>query len=195
MPETPHETQAHLSDRDRWNTKFLAGEGQLTEPDPLLIEACSALAPGAALDLAGGAGRQALWLAQRDWRVTLADVSDEGLTLARQRAENSGVSLALRRESAAETIAWASQPGQPRFDLITVFLFLMREQFGALPGLLAPGGTLVYKTYTSDHPRFTEGHSLRYALDPGELAAAFPALETVLSRETSGIAEFVGRLR
>jgi tellurite methyltransferase len=194
MPEAPHETQAHLSDRDRWNSKFLAGEAQLTEPDPLLVEACSALAPGAALDIAGGAGRHALWLAQRGWRVTLADVSDEGLTLARQRAEKSGADLAVRRETAAETVAWASQPVQPRFDLITVFLFLMRGEFPALPRLLAPGGTLVYKTYTSDHPRFMQGHSLRNALGPGELAAAFPALETVLSRETGGVAEFVGRL-
>jgi hypothetical protein len=40
------------SDRERWNAKFLAGEAQSAEPDPLLPEACSALSPGSALDLA-----------------------------------------------------------------------------------------------------------------------------------------------
>jgi tellurite methyltransferase len=193
MPDASHDAQDQQSDRDRWNAKFLAGEGQLTDPDLLLTEACSGLAPGAALDLAGGAGRHALWLALRGWSVTLADVSDEGLALAARKAEETGVALTIRREPAADTVAWARQSGSPRFDLITVFLFLMRDEFPALPGLLAPGGTLVYRTYTSDHPRFTRGHSLRNALHPGELAAAFPALETVLSREAAGIAEFVGR--
>jgi len=40
------------------------------------------------------------------------------------------------------------------------------------------GATLVYKTYTTDHVRFTEGHSPRYALKPGELREAFAGLET-----------------
>jgi tellurite methyltransferase len=195
MPDAPHHLQGPVSDRDRWNAKFLAGEAQLTEPDPLLVEACAGIAPGHALDLGGGAGRHAIWLAQRGWRVLLADVSDQALALAAQRASEAGVTLSRRRESAAETVAWAREPGSPRFDLICVFLFLVREHFPALPGMLAPGGVLAYKTYTSDHPRFTQGHSLRNALQPGELALAYPALETVLSREAGGIAEFVGRAR
>jgi tellurite methyltransferase len=195
MPDALHNTQAQLSDRDRWNAKFVAGEAQLTEPDPLLVEACAGLDPAHALDLGGGAGRHALWLAERRWRVVLADVSDEGLALAADRASAAGVALTLRRESAAETLAWARRPGSPRFDLVCVFLLLVRDQFAALPSLLAPGGLLVYKTYTSDHVRFTQGHSLQYALHPGELASAFPALETVVSRESEGVAELVARLR
>lgn len=195
MPERPDNAQAQPSERDRWDAKFAAGEAQLSDPDPLLVEACAGLAPGRALDLGGGAGRHAIWLAQHRWHVVLADVSDEGLALAAQRASEAGVTLTLRRESAAETVAWAQQPGLPRFDLVCVFLFLVRDQFPALPVLLAPGGLLVHKTYTSDHVRFTQGHSLQYALDPGELACAFPGLETAVSRETNGIAEFVGRAR
>jgi tellurite methyltransferase len=176
--------------RERWNTKFLAGEAQSLEPDPLLVEACATLTPGRALDLAGGAGRHALWLAQRGWNVVLADLSDEGLTIAAQRAAAARLSLALRRESAAETLAWA--PTQP-FDLITVFWCLLRDSFAALPQALTPNGLLLYKTYTTDHDRYTEGHSLSTALDPGELRAAFPALTTILYRETSGVAELCAR--
>lgn len=183
------------SDRERWNAKFLAGEAQLTDPDPLLVEACAGGAPGTALDLGGGAGRHAIWLAQRGWRVVLADVSDEGLALAEKKATEAGVTLTRRRESAADTVAWAREPGSPRFDLVCVFLFLVREQFSALPDLLTPGGLLIYKTYTADHVRFTQGHSLQYALDPGELARAFPALETVVSREANGMAELIARAR
>ncbi len=178
------------TDRDRWNAKFLRREAQSVNPDPLLIEACSTLPPGRALDLAGGAGRHALWLAERRWNVTLADVSDEGLAIAARRAAEARVTLDLRRESAQETLAWArSEP----FDLIIVFWCLLRDEFPVLPLALTSGGLLVYKTYTSTHARYTEGHSLSTALHPGELATAFPALATVLSRESDGIAEIVAR--
>ena len=183
-------------ERERWNAKFQAGEAQLTEADALVVEACAGRPAGSALDLGGGAGRHALWLAERGWRTVLADVSDEGLRLAAQRAEERGVALTLRREGADETVAWALRSGaEVRFDLIVVVWFLAREDFAALPRMLAPGGVLVYKTYTTDHVRFTEGHSPRYALKPGELGSAFAGLETVVWRETDGVAEFVGRRR
>jgi hypothetical protein len=178
------------ADRERWNSKFLAGEAQLVEPDPLVVEVCSDLTPGRAVDLAGGAGRHAVWLAGHGWEVTLSDISDEGLAIAGRRSEEAGRTLALRRESAGETVAWAAH--QP-FDLIVVVWCLLREQFPALPAALAPGGALLYKTYTSDHPRYAEGHSLRTALHPQELGTAFPGLETVLYREVDGVAEFVAR--
>lgn len=185
-----------MNDRERWNAKFAAGEAQLAEPDPLLLETCSGLPPGSALDLAGGAGRHAIWLAQHGWRVLLTDVSDEGLALAARRSAEAAAALTFRRETVDETIAWATQFQDVydlRFDLVTVFLFLAREHFAALPQLLAPGGRLVYKTYTSDHRRFQEGHSLAYALHPGELGTAFPSLETILHRESDGIAELVAK--
>ncbi|MGC2298580.1 MAG: class I SAM-dependent methyltransferase [Acidobacteriaceae bacterium] len=178
-------------DRVRWNAKFLAGEAQSVEADPLLLEVCAHLTPGRALDLAGGAGRHAVWLAQRGWDVILSDISDEGLAIAAKRATESGVTLTLRREPAAATLAWAS--ANDPFHLIVVFWCLLRDHFLALPGLLAPNGLLVYKTYTSAHARYTEGHSLQTALDPGELNKAFPTLQTLLYRETNGVAELVAR--
>src|ERR1700691_1523443 len=142
VPHARHRTTM-TDDRERWNAKFLAGEAQSVEPDPLLLEVCPDTTPGRALDLAGGAGRHALWLAQRGWDVVLSDISDEGLAIAASRATESGVTLALRRESAAETLVWASA-NEP-FDLIVVFWCLLRDHFPALPGLLAPSGLLVYK--------------------------------------------------
>jgi len=184
-------TSQTSADRERWNAKFLAGEAQLSEPDPLLVEVCADLKPGRALDLAGGAGRHALWLAERGWEVVLADVSDEGLAIASKRAEHAGVTLATRRESADDTLAWAA--ARHRFDLMVIVWCLLRDQFPALPSALARGGTLLYKTYTSDHARYSEGHSLRTALHPGELRSAFPSLKTILYREANGVSELVAR--
>lgn len=197
---------AGTTERERWNAKFLAGEAQRTDPNRLVVEACSGLKPGRALDLAGGAGRHALWLAERGWRVTLADVADEGLAVARKRAAEAGIpiaqdqgggepeagSIAMRREAAEATVEWARAEGK-RFDLIVVVRVLLRELFPDLPRLLAPGGTLVYMTFTSEHARFAEGKSTRYALRPGALRGAFPALTTVVDREEDGEAGLVAR--
>lgn len=181
-------------DRGRWNAKFIAGEAQLVDPDSFLIEICADLRPGSALDLAGGAGRHAIWLARHGWRVVLSDVSDEGIALSRQRCAEASVAVDLRRESLAETVAWASASGV-HFNLITIFWFLAREAFDSLPALLAPGGMLVYKTYTAENARFANGKSTHFALHPDELRTAFPALETVLYREADGVSELAARTR
>ena len=182
------------TDRERWNTKFAGGEAQLTDPDSFLIEVCADLRPGSALDIAGGAGRHAIWLTRHGWRVVLSDVSDEGIALATQRCAAAGVHVDLRRESLDETIVWATAAGV-HFNLITVFWFLAREYFDEIPKLLAPGGMLVYKTYTSENARFGGGKSTQYALRPDELRTAFPALETVLYREAEGVSELAARAR
>lgn len=52
------------------------------------------LPPGArVLDLGGGPGRYALWLAARGHRVTLADLAPALLTIARERAATAGLPL------------------------------------------------------------------------------------------------------
>jgi tellurite methyltransferase len=68
--------------RARWDLKYEQGLPSLTEPDPFFIFAYESVVKpsfpngGEALDLAGGLGRHALWLASRNWRVTVVDVSD-----------------------------------------------------------------------------------------------------------------------
>ena len=45
------------------------------------------------LDLGGGPGRYAIWLAEHEYRVTLADVSPELLAIARERIDAAGVEV------------------------------------------------------------------------------------------------------
>jgi 2-polyprenyl-3-methyl-5-hydroxy-6-metoxy-1,4-benzoquinol methylase len=179
------------TDRERWNAKFLAGEAQSVDPDSLLVEVAGSLSPGRALDLAGGAGRHALWLAQSGWTAVLTDVSDQGLSIATHRAVAASVPLTTRRESAAETLAWAKD--HP-FDLILVVWCLVRDCFAALPSALAPGGTLVYKTYTSAHTRYSEGHALiEDSVERRECGSQLAGIERSVYRESNGVAELVAR--
>jgi hypothetical protein len=112
------------------------------------------------------------------------------VSLPDQRRKEPERDEALRRESAAETLAWTHKQGR-RFDLIAVFWLLLREQFAVLPSLLPPGGLLIDKTFRFEHRRFAAGGSTRFALHPGELGASFPGLATILYREDNGIAELV----
>ena len=74
-------------DRLYWNQRF-GEEGWHTEPSTFLLS-LDAILPysGTALDIAGGPGRNALWLAERGLDTTLLDISDTGLGMAQQSLE------------------------------------------------------------------------------------------------------------
>ena len=81
-----------------WDERYAATELVWSaEPNRFVAEVCTGLAPGRALDLAAGEGRNAIWLAQRGWDVTATDFSRVGLEKGRRIAEHAGV---------AERIAW-----------------------------------------------------------------------------------------
>lgn len=192
-------------ERERWNLKFAEGSNATEVPDtffidayqdyvdPLLGEASGKLA----LDVASGAGRHGLWLAERAWRVTLADIAGQAFELAHRRAAGRNLAVEflefdLATVHSAQAEGWAS-----RFDLILVFFYLQRDLFPVLVDALAPGGLLVYKTYTTLQRRFGAGPaSPEHLLEPGELRQAFPALSLLYYRETvreRGVAELVAR--
>ena len=58
-----------------WDEHYADPANRNWEPEPLLVEAAEFLAPGRALDLACGTGRNALYLVSLGWRVTAVDRS------------------------------------------------------------------------------------------------------------------------
>jgi tellurite methyltransferase len=193
---------ADEADRARWNDLYRDRSHRSLEPDSSFVESYFAhIAPlfagrsqKSALDLAGGVGRNAFWLAAQGWQVTLSDLSDEAARLATAHADATGLPVTVRRESAAETLAWSQHQGC-RFDLILLLYYLDRQLFPALRGALAPGGLLYMKTRTEAHPRFARGsRHPEYYLRPNELGSAFAGLRTVHSREEKGLAELLARL-
>ena len=126
-------------DRQKWNARYADPTAAPSEPSRLVV-ALAAWLPrsGTALDLAGGAGRHAIWLAQRGLTVTLADVSETGLRLADERASAAGVRIATLPID-LETEPFPSGP----WNLIFSFHYLWRPLFAAYPEALAVGGLLV----------------------------------------------------
>ena len=60
-----------------------------------------------------------------------------------------------------------------QFAGVIVSNYLYRPILPKLPGLLAPGGILLYETFMTGHERFGQPSNPDYLLQPNELLAAF----------------------
>ena len=194
--------QMEIDEKTLWDKKYSEGSHSSLAPDPFLLsvhsEFLSVLAPGSALDVAGGVGRHAIWLAERGWRVKLVDISDVGIAQAQQNAARSAPASAIITE--LRDLNTAQDLGCELFDLVMVFFFLQRELFPALISALKPGGHLIYKTYTTEQQRFSGGNGgpthPMFLLQPNELLHAFSSLRVLDYHETvkeKGIAELLAR--
>ena len=185
-----------LEDQSRWNARYKESPSSWIEPDTFLVSAyhefLADARPGRALDLAGGAGRNAVWLAQRGWRVKLIDISDVALSLAREKlvsAERGSSSSSQPRASAVpfgdlETgivdLNSVDHLGTEIYDLVIAFYFLRRALFPAITRALKPGGTLIYRTYTLDRMKVSGGPSdPKYLLQANELLHAFKSIRVL----------------
>jgi tellurite methyltransferase len=151
--------------------------------------------PGLALDIAGGVGRHAIWLAQHGWRVKLLDIAEVGIKQAEKNAKRAGTSRSISAEVC--NLNTMHDLGREQYDLVVVFFFLQRELFPALLAALKPGGTLIYKTYTTEQKTFGTGPSHpMFLLEPNELLDAFSTMRVLHYHETisqKGLAELVAR--
>jgi 2-polyprenyl-3-methyl-5-hydroxy-6-metoxy-1,4-benzoquinol methylase len=67
---------AKLNPAAFWNKKYRTDEWVYTKVENRFVrELCEALEPGTAIDLAGGEGRNSMWLAKRGWTVENIDFS------------------------------------------------------------------------------------------------------------------------
>ena len=186
-----------------WDKKYSENSHSSLDPDPFLVsvndEFLAGRPPGIALDIAGGVGRHAIWLAQRGWRTRLIDISDVGIKLAEKNASRALGPVAKEFLITTEVADLDSVQGfgREQYDLVLVFFFLQRELFPALVAALKPGGFLIYKTYTTEQKNFAGGPSHpMFLLEPNELLHAFSSLRVLHYHETiqeKGVAELVAR--
>src|SRR5687767_5551461 len=150
-------------DRLKWNLKWKE-RGSPGEPSPFL-RSLGELLPsrGTALDVAGGAGRHALWLAAHGLAVTLVDIAEDALAIARAAAGEAGLALTTR----ALDLDLQPLPAGP-FDVILVFHFLDRRIYAELGARLTPGGVAVVVHQTKKNLERHASPSARYLLEPGE---------------------------
>src|SRR6516162_6343047 len=94
--------------RIEWDRRYDEGSHQSLTSDPFLASAYDQFVAlnlkyvGRALDLAGGVGRHALYLAERGWVVTLMDISEVALHRARRMAEQREVHISTEHVDLTE---------------------------------------------------------------------------------------------
>ena len=111
--------------RDDWNARYAQKELLWTAaPNRRFAEEVAGLAPGRALDLACGEGRNAVWLAERGWEVTGVDFSDVALAKAAELAASRGVEVEW---VVADVLEYEPEPHA--YDLVAVlYLQLPRDE-------------------------------------------------------------------
>lgn len=186
--------------RDRWNQKYreAAGTEIWTIPDDFLLKAFAeyiqpAFPPGGrALDFAGGAGRNAIWLAKQGWEVTLIDFSDTGVDQARQSAGPLASSIHFVVDDLTRYKA-----SQTQYDVVMAFFFLERATFAEMVRTVRPGGLLIYKTHTTAQMNLEGGpKNPEHLLVPGELRELAEGMRIMHYREAvakKATAELVAR--
>jgi SAM-dependent methyltransferase len=165
-------------DAQGWDRRYAAEERVFSSgPNPIVERALSQLPPGRALDLAAGEGRHALWLAEREWRVTAVDFSEVGLEKGRAEAGRRGLDVEWVLDDAYRYV-----PPAGSFDLVLIVHFHPRPAdrervFAAAVDALVPGGHLLVvgrhvDDIGRDGGRGPRDPGLRYR--PEELAESLP---------------------
>jgi tellurite methyltransferase len=155
---------------EKWDQRYRAGQQLSEPPSPLVQRFVADLAPGTALDLASGPGRNALYLAERGWRVTAVDGSPTAISKLRER--NAAIDARIADLERGE---FQIQPDS--YDLICDCLYLQRDLFPQIKAGVRKGGLAIVIA------RLTRVH-------PGELRAYFDDWNILHYREQE-VAELV----
>jgi 2-polyprenyl-3-methyl-5-hydroxy-6-metoxy-1,4-benzoquinol methylase len=167
-------------EREDWNRKHgEAGPLFGVDPNRFLVAEVDGLVPGSALDLACGAGRNAVWLAELGWAVTGVDFSDVAIENARGLAAERGVEVEWVRADVRE---WVPEPAA--FDLVVIMYLQIpveerRLVHGRAAAGVAPGGTLLVVGHDRENLASGTGgpQDARVLLDADEVVDELDGLE------------------
>jgi tellurite methyltransferase len=194
------------SDARSWDERYLAGEFGHREPDAFVMDAHkNYLAPvlpvgSTGLDLAGGAGHHAIWLAQRGWRMTLVDTSNVALEIAAKKigSQSPRDEIEIVHAAASEALERFRETHR-QFGFVLVSFFLERNLLPLLPELLISGGLLLYRTYTVENERLGNPRgprNLDFLLRPQELLEVYRRMRILHYNETvaeKGVVELIAQ--
>jgi len=130
-------------EREDWDRRWLECGLHFDEVNRVLADEVEGLPPGRALDLGCGAGRSAIWLAERGWEVTGVDFSRVALERARRLARARGVVIDWVEEDLR-----TYEPPESSFDLVLVLYVHLpaqerRKVLRRVTAALRPGGALL----------------------------------------------------
>jgi SAM-dependent methyltransferase len=153
----------------------------MSSPSSWLVQHAGLLPrQGRALDVASGRGRHALWLAERGLTTLAIDRDSEAIRELNEAAHERRLPL---RAEVGDLEGEVTPFHGSAFDVIVVVHYLHRPLFPALIAALAPGGLLVYETFTRAQAARGKPTNPDFLLEDGELLELVRPLEVLTSRE------------
>lgn len=176
-------------DRTRWDEAHLARAAELGEPGPpthFMSRADLLASAETALEVACGAGRASVWLAEQGLRVTGCDVSPVAIEQASMLAHERGVA-----ERCDFVVADLDDglPSGPAVDLVLCHLFRDERLYSAFLERVRPGGLLAIAVLSE-----VGAEPGRFRAAPGELRTAFAShadigdIDIIDADESDGVA-------
>ncbi len=157
--------------------------GSGLEPARLLVENVELLPKGRALDVAMGAGQNAIFLAKMGFDVEGVDISAEAVNTALSSARNAGVTIRVQIADLEDN--YHVEKGI--YDVIICFNYLQRSLIPQIKDGLRKGGMVVYETFIVDQTQFGKPRNPDYLLKHNELLNMFRNFRCLYYRE--GIVE------
>lgn len=165
------------TERDAWEARHR--EATPGAPEPSLIEMLPLMPRGLALDVAAGAGRHAIALAQAGFRVVAVDYALTAMRLVGEAARRA-------RWPIMPVVAdlEAGLPFRPgSFDAVVNLNFLDRALVPLLKGALRRGGMLLFDTFLIDQAAVGHPRDPRFLLRHYELREMLSDMELLRYRE------------
>jgi tellurite methyltransferase len=166
-------------DRNKWNQRYAEDSYHKNNPVTLLENWLPQLPVGRALDVACGAGRNALHLAQAGYQVDAIDISAEGLNQARQKAEHRGLNINWIEHDFDRAFQFDTD-----YDLVIVMWYVNLALITRLCGCLAAGGYLLCEEHLITDQQVIGPGSLNFRVAPGDLREAVSGLDILLYEES-----------
>jgi SAM-dependent methyltransferase len=164
---------------EKWNQRYRSVEQLFDAPSPVVARFTADLAAGAALDLACGSGRNALYLAERGWRVTAVDGSPVAIAKLRERNIDINAETNPEIDARVADLEGGEFQIQPdSYDLICDCYYLQRDLFPHIKNAIRRGGMAIVIVHLSDRPCESATR-----MSPGELRAYFTDWKIVHYRE------------
>ena len=169
-------------DREKWDRRYAEQSYRRHNPVTLLHDWLPRLRVGKALDVACGAGRNALFLADAGFRVDAIDISRVGLETARLEAARRGLEVNWIEHDLDE-----HRDFDRDYDLIVVLWFVRLDLLAELGACLAPGGCLISEQHLVAEGDFAGPENPRFRVAPGALREALRDLEVLFYEEGSSV--------
>jgi SAM-dependent methyltransferase len=154
----------------------------VAEPAAWLLANLDVLRPGGAvLDVASGRGRNAVFLAQRGWRVHAVDRDARALESLPPAISSEQMDLEAGDVSLGDGV----------YDAVIVFNYLHRPLMPAIVKAVAADGVLIYETFTRAQSGRGRPSNPDFLLEEGELASLVAPLRVLRVREGEFDGKFV----